>query len=126
MTPAIKVTANTSGALLWGITSGSALKSILQGLKIDNKSPNDLTVDLLDCFTTDSSKTNAAGAAQGAEDFATIVASGKVRFQATIPPGEFQSFGKEDLVEVTFLGKAYARTNSTTSDAVIVASYKLC
>ena len=123
--PSIKQQANTSGLALWTPTSGAALKGYLKGLKIDNPSIYDEKIELLDCFTTDPSKSNAAGATQAAEDFYAIVASGKVRFQMTVPAGESVSLGKEDLEEVTFLGKAYVRGSVTTSDAVIIASYQL-
>lgn len=121
--PAVKQTMNTSGLALWNEQTHK--KAELEGLKIDNRGVAEQKVDLLDCFTTDASKTNAAGATQAAEDFSTIVGSGRVRFQATVPPGEFVSFGKEDLKEVTFLGKAYVRGSATTSDAVCIAQYSL-
>lgn len=123
MSPAIKVTANTSGVALWN--ENEHKKGELQGLKVDNQSANPLKLDLLDCFTTDASKANSTGAVQAAEDFQTAVASGKIKFQMTVPAGDFVSLGKEDLREVSFLGKAYARGDATTSDAVVIATYKL-
>lgn len=123
--PSIKATLDTSGAVLFTITSGAGLKGILKGLKIDNQSAYDEKIELLDCFTTDASKGVAAGAVQAAEDFLNIVASGKVRFQMTVPSLEFQSLGKEDLKEVSFFGKAYLRGSTTTSDCVVVAQYSL-
>ena len=121
--PSIKASANTSGAVLWNAHEHK--KGILEGLKVDNQSIYNEKIDLLDCFSTDSGKTNAAGAAQASEDFETAVASGKVRLQVTVPAGEFMSFGKEDVKECTFLGKAYVRGDTTTSDCVIVAQYHL-
>jgi hypothetical protein len=121
--PAIKTTANTSGAALWN--QNTHKKGSLLGLKVDNQSANPMKLDLLDCFTTTASKANSNSATQAAEDFQTAVASGKVRFQMTVPTGDFVSLGKEDLREVTFLGKAYVRGDATTSDCVVVATYKL-
>lgn len=123
--PAIKATLDTSGAVLFTITSGAGLKGKLDGLKIDNQSAYDEKIELLDCFTTDASKGVAAGAAQGAEDFLGIVASGKVRLQMTVPSLEFQSLGPDDLKGIGFLGKAYVRGNTTTSDCVVVCQYSL-
>lgn len=123
--PSIKATANTSGAVLWTPVSGGPLKGILQGLKIDNPTIYDEKLELLDCFSTDASKAVAAGAAQGAEDFVSQVASGKIRLQMTVPAGDFVSLGKEDLKEITFLGAAYVRGSTTTSDCVVVAQYSL-
>lgn len=121
--PTVKVTANTSGVALFNPHEHK--KASLVGLRINNKAPQDVLVDLLDCFTTDASKTNAAGATQAAEDFETYVASGKVRLAVTVPMGEAVSMGPSELEEVTFLGKAYARGDLTTSDCIVVASYKL-
>ncbi len=121
--PSVKATANTSGALLWNEQAHK--KGQLEGLKIDNRGGSEQMIELLDCFTTDASKSNAAGAAQAAEDFSTSVASGRVRFQATVPIGEHVSYGKEDVREILFLGKAYVRGSLTTSDCVVVAQYSL-
>jgi hypothetical protein len=121
--PSIKQTANTSGALLWN--EQSRKKGYLEGLKIDNRSPSDEKIELLDCFTTDASITNATGATQAAEDFSTYVGSGKVRFQTTVPAGGAISLGKEDLKEVNFLGAAYVRGDLTTSDCVVICQYAL-
>lgn len=121
--PAIRATANTSGAALWTPTSGSHWKAKLDGLKIDNQSPNAEKIELLDCFTTDPSKTNAAGATQNAEDFNTIVASGKIRLQVTVPPAEFVSLGEEDLKGHDFFGTVYVRGDTVSSDCVVVAQY---
>ena len=123
--PATQVTANTSGASLFTIVSGAGLKGQLEGLKIDNQAAVPEKIQLYDCFTTDPSNTMAAGAAQAAEDFFAAVLSGKVRLQVTVPAGEFISFGKEDLKEVTFLGKAYVVGGSTSSDCVVIAQYAL-
>ena len=121
--PSIKTTANTSGLALWN--ENAHRKAELIGIKIDNQSAYNEKIELLDCFTTDASKTNAAGATQAAEDFSTYVASGKIRLQIPVPSGEFLGLGKEDLEEVTFLGKAYVRGDTTTSDCVVTATYRL-
>lgn len=122
--PAIKVTANTSGQTLWNAHEHK--RGVLVGLKIDNKSATPVTIDLLDCFTTDSSKLNSTEATQAAEDIGTTaVGSGKVKFQTTVPAGENHSLGKADLEETTFLGKAVARGDVLTSDCVVVAAYRL-
>lgn len=122
--PSIEQTAYTSGKALWNMHEHK--KGILDGLKIDNKSIYDEKISLYDGFTTDSSKTNAAGAAQASEDLGTShVLSGKVRLQVTVPSGEFISFGKEDLQEITFLGKAWVMGDTTSSDCIVVAQYHL-
>jgi hypothetical protein len=121
--PTVKATANTSGALLFNAHEHKVAE--LVGLRVDNRASQDEKIDLLDCFTTDASKTNATGATQAAEDFETYVASGKIRFQLTVPTLEAISLGPSELEEVTFLGKSYVRGSYTTSDCVVVASYKL-
>jgi len=121
--PAIKVTANTSGLALWNAHEHK--RGVLLGLRVDNPSINDEKIELIDGFKTDASKTNAAGAAQAIEDFLTDVASGKIRLQMTVPAGDFVSLGKDDLREVTFLGKSYVRGDTTTSDCVVTAMYEL-
>lgn len=124
MSPSIKVTGNTSGAALWNAHEHKVAD--LVGLRVDNRSAQDVKVDFLDAFTTDASKTNAAGATQAAEDLgSTTVASGRIRLQLTVPTLESISLGKPDLEEVTFLGKGYARGDLTSDAVVIVASYKL-
>lgn len=119
--PSVKVTANTSGAVLWNAHEHK--KAELTGLKVDNQSVNNITLKFQDCFITDASKTNALGATQAAEDFSTLIASGKVRMQATVPTGEFVSFPKDDLEGCEFLGAATVIASVTTSDCVIVAQY---
>lgn len=124
MSPTVKVTANTSGVAIFNLNEHKTAE--LLGLRVDNRAAQDVKIDLLDCFTTDASKLNATGATQAAEDLgSTAVASGRIRLQLTVPTLESISLGKPDLEEVTFLGKGYVRGDLTTSDAVIVASYKL-
>ena len=123
--PAAQATANTAGAALFTIVSGASLKGVLQGLKIDNQGTALQKIQLYDCFTTDPSLTMAAGATQAAEDFFAAVLSGKVKFQATVPIGEFVSLSKEDLQEITFLGKAWVVGSATSSDCVVTAQYSL-
>jgi len=114
--------AHTSGVSLWNAHEHK--KSILDGLKIDNQSIYDEKIEVIDCFATDAAKTAAAGATQAAEDFRTVT-SGKVRFQMTVPTGEFQSLGPDDLKEETFLGTVYVRGSTNSPDCVVVASYRL-
>jgi hypothetical protein len=121
--PTVKQICNTSGLALWSAHEHKVAE--LVGLRVDNRSAQDEKIELLDCFTTDSSKTNSTGATQAAEDFETYVASGKIRFQLTVPTLEAVSLGPSELKEVTFLGKSYVRGSYTTSDCVVVASYKL-
>lgn len=123
--PAKQVTADTAGQTLFTIVSGAGLKGQAEGLKIDNQHSTPEKIQLYDCFTTDPSNTMAAGAAQAGEDFFAAVLSGKVRFQMTVPAGESVSLGKEDLLEVTFFGKAYVVGSSTSSDCVVIAQYSL-
>lgn len=116
--------AHTSGVLLFNAHEHKVAD--LVGLRIDNSSINNEKIELLDGFTTDAGKLNATGATQAAEDLGTTtVASGLIRLQMTVPAGEFQSLGKEDLREVVFLGAGYVRGSVNTSDCVVVASYKL-
>lgn len=123
--PVAKQDAYTSGRLLFELVSGGPKRAILEGLKIDNQSIYDQKIELYDCFTTDGSRTAAAGATQAGEDFATNVLSGKVRLQITVPIGEFVSLPKEDLRGIEFLGKAYAVASTTISDCVVIAQYRL-
>ena len=114
--------AHTSGVLLWNQETHKVADLI--GLRVDNKSVNDEKIELIDAFDTVASKTNAAGATQAVESM-NSVASGRVRLQMTVPAGTFQSLGKEDLEEVTFLGTAYVRGSANTSDCVVICSYRL-
>ena len=121
--PAIQVSANTSGSALWNQQLHK--RGELVGLKVNNRHTQDVTIDLLDCFTTNASTVAASAAAQAVEDFNTIVGSGRPRGKITVPVGELVSLGKADLEETTFLGKAYARADILTANCVIVATYKL-
>jgi hypothetical protein len=121
--PSVKQTVSTSGLVLWNAHEHKVAE--LVGLRIDNAVSGDIRIDLLDCFSTDASKANATGAAQASEDFETYVASGKVRWSRTLVSGVQVSEGPSELKEVSFLGKAYVRGSLTTSDAIVVASYKL-
>lgn len=124
--PTVQVQAYTSGyaGLLWNANKHK--KGELLGLTIDNKHSVPETIQLFDGFTTDASKIGSTGATQAAEDLGTTnVLSGKIRLQITVPAGETQKLGKEDLVETTFLGKATAIASAESSDVIIIAQYKL-
>lgn len=121
---AIKTDCYTSGRALWN--EAAHRKGHLLGLDIDNRSASPESIDLYDCFTTDAAKSMAAGATQAAEDLGTTdVLSGKIRARVTVPAGEFVSLPKENLEECTFLGKAWAVASVTSSDAIIIARYRL-
>ena len=122
--PAKKVTAATSGATLWNKEAHK--KGILEGLSIDNRHTTEVKVELTDNFVTDASTDGSAGTAQAAEYLGVSgVASGRVRLQVTVPTGEFVNLGKEDCVNVEFLGKAAVIGSVTTTNCVIVARYQL-
>lgn len=98
----------------------------LLGLTIDNQYEAAQKIKLFDGFATDASKTGAAGATQDAEPLGSInVASGLVRLELTVPAGETQKLGKEDCEGIEFLGRANAIADTTTSDCIIIAQYKL-
>lgn len=98
----------------------------LLGLTIDNQYSAKQKIKLIDSFATDASKTGAAGATQAAEFRGTSnILSGLIRLELTVPPGETQKLGKEDCEGIEFLGRANAIADTTTSDCVIIAQYKL-
>jgi len=98
----------------------------LLGLTVDNRYTAPQTIKLYDSFATDASKTGAAGATQAAEFRGTSnVQSGFIRLEMTVPAGETQKLGKEDCEGIEFLGRANAIADTTTSDCVIIAQYKL-
>jgi len=98
----------------------------LLGLTIDNQYTVAQKVKLYDGFATDASKTGAAGATQAAEHLGTSnVLSGLIRLELTVPAGESQKLGKEDCKGIEFLGRANAIADTTTSDCIIIAQYKL-
>jgi hypothetical protein len=124
--PSKQVQAYTSGhtGALWNAHEHK--KGVLGGLTIDNKHTVQETVKLYDCFTTDASKTGSTGATQAAENFGTTnVLSGKVRLQVTVPAGEAQNLGENELKDIEFLGKATAIASVESSQCVIVAQYRL-
>jgi len=95
-------------------------------LTIDNQDTAPQTIKLYDGFVTDASKTGAAGATQAAELLGTSsVLSGLIRLELTVPAGESQKVGKEDCEGIEFLGRANAIAETTTSDCIIIAQYKL-
>lgn len=119
-----KQTGNTSGLVLWNPHKHKV--GVLDSLKIDNQHDANLLIQLVDQFTTDASKTMAADATQAAEALGTgHPLSGLVRFQTTIPAGEFDSFGKDDLGSMKFLGGCAVVSSEETSDCVVIAQYHM-
>ncbi|MBA7671407.1 hypothetical protein ES703_79565 [subsurface metagenome] len=98
----------------------------LLGLTIDNQNTVAQKVKLYDGFVTDASKTGAAGDTEAAEFKGTSnVQSGLIRLELTVPAGETHKLGKEDCEGIEFLGRANAIADTTTSDCIIIAQYKL-
>lgn len=117
-------TGNTSGLTLFNAHKHKV--GVLDGLKIDNRYDKNVLVKIYDQFTTDASKTMAADAATAAEVLGTgHPLSGKVRFEGTIPAGEFDSFDKGDLEGMKFLGGCAVVTNYETSECVVIAQYHM-
>jgi hypothetical protein len=117
-----QVTANTAGALLWNERTHH--KAELLGLTIDNQYTAPQKIQLYDGFTTTSGYFMSGAAAQGMEDLgSTNVLSGKIRLQVTVPAGETQKLGKEDLAGTEFLGKATVVASAISSDCVVIAQY---
>lgn len=115
----------TSGyaGLLWNAHEHKKVE--LLGLTVDNQSTAEQRVKLYDGFNTDASKT-AAGVTQAAEYLMLSgVGSGLIRLQVTVPAGETAKLGKEDLAGIEFLGRGTAVASTLTSDAVIIAQYRL-
>lgn len=98
----------------------------LLGLTIDNQSPDDQTVKLMDGFATDASETGAADAAKAAEYLGVSnVISGFTRLQITVPATESVKLGEKDCKGIEFLGRGTAIASTLTSDCVIIAQYRL-
>ena len=98
----------------------------LLGLTVDNRHTAALKIQLYDGFATDASKTGSTGATQAAEFLGTSnVQSGLIRLEITLPAGKTQKLGKEDCEGIEFLGRANAIADTTTSDCIIIAQYKL-
>ena len=119
-------------AISGGIGSGILWKAHehkraeLLGLTIDNQYEAAQKVKLYDGFATDASKTGATGTTQDAESKGALsVASGLIRLELTVPAGESQKLGKEDCEGIEFLGRANAIADTTSSDCIIIAQYKL-
>jgi len=115
-----------------GILSGKLFsahqhkRAELLGLTIDNQHTAALKIQLYDGFVTDASKTGAAGATQAAEFKGTSsVLSGLIRLELTVPAGDTQKLGKEDCEGIEFLGRGNVVADTTTSDCIIIAQYKL-
>jgi len=109
--------------LLWNAHEHK--RAELLGLTIDNQNTDPQKIKLYDGFGTTSSKTGA-GAAQAPEFKGTSsVVSGLIRLELTVPAGETQKLGKEDCEGIEFLGRANAIADTTTSDCIIIAQYKL-
>lgn len=119
-----KVTAVASGfgGLLWNERTHH--KAELTGLTIDNQYTAPQTIKLYDGFATTSGYFMSGAAAQNMEDLGkTNVLSGKIRLQMTVPAGETQKLGKEDLAGADFLGKASVIATADSSDCVVIAQY---
>jgi len=98
----------------------------LLGLTIDNQYTAPQTIKLYDGFATDASRIGATKTAQAAEFKGTSnILSGLIRLELTVPTGETQKLGKEDCEGIEFLGRANAIADTTTSDCIIIAQYKL-
>jgi hypothetical protein len=120
-----KVTAVASGfgGLLWNERAHH--KAELTGLTIDNQYTAPQKIQLYDGFTTTSGYFMSGGAAQSMEDLGvTNVLSGKIRLQMSVPAGETQKLGEEDLAGTEFLGKATVIASADSSDCVVIAQYR--
>jgi hypothetical protein len=116
-----RVLAISGGAALWSAHEHKTTE--LLRLQAENRGDG-AVLTLLDCFSTDASKTNATGATQDSEDFSTNILSGKIRFERTLLSGQAISLGPSELKGVKFLGAGYARA-PTTADLPVVVTYKM-
>jgi hypothetical protein len=116
-----RVLAISGGVKLWNTHEHKAAE--LLRLQAENRGAEAI-LTLLDCFTTDASKTNATGATQDSEDFSTYILSGKIRFERTLVSGATISLGPSELKGLKFLGAGYARA-PTTADLPVVVTYKM-
>ena len=131
--PTARTQAFEGGAAVSGVIGSGLLwnphkhkRAELLGLTIDNQNTVAQKIKLYDGFGTTSSKTGATGAEQAAEFRGTSnVLSGLTRLELTVPAGETQKLGKEDCEGIEFLGRANAIADTTTSDCIIIAQYKL-
>lgn len=115
-------TSNTSGLTLW--SEHIHKKAQLVGLQMENLYTAQVKVKLYDNFLTTSGRLASGGAAESREDFDTYTASGKIRFERTVPMGESLSFDERALAGVEFLGDARVVGDATTSDLVVIAQYR--
>ena len=116
--------AGIGSGLLWN--AHEHRRAELLGLTIDNQYEATQKIKLYDGFATDASKTGAAGTTQDAEFKGTSsVVSGLIRLELTVPAGETQKLGEQDCKGIEFLGRANAIADTTTSDCIIIAQYKL-
>jgi hypothetical protein len=122
--PAAKVTAVASGfgGLLWN--ERPHRKAELLGITVDNEYTVPETIQLYDGFATTSGIFMSGGAAQASEDLGvTNVLSGKVRLQMTVPAGETQKLGKEDLAGTEFIGKATVIGSADSANCIVIVQY---
>ena len=118
------VSGGIGSGLLWNAHKHK--RAELLGVTMDNRYTAPQTIKLYDGFATDASKIGATGGAQVAEFRGTSnVESGLIRLEVTVPAGETQKLGKEDCEGIEFLGRANAIADTTTSDCIIIAQYKL-
>jgi hypothetical protein len=114
------VNADSAAQRLW--RAHEHKRAELLGLKIDNQYTGALKIQLRDSFVTDSGYTSG-GAAYSAESL--ISGSAVNRMQLTVPSGECISLGEEDLKGIEFLGRAKVIADTTTSNCIITAQYRL-
>lgn len=98
----------------------------LLGFTTENQSTVPQKIKLYDGFVTDASKTLAAGATQAAEYLgASNLQSGLIRLEMTVPAGEVVKLSEQECKGIEFIGRANAVADTTTSDCIIIAQYKL-
>lgn len=113
-----RVTATTVAAALASETPNAVIKPT--GLKVDNKSAQDVTVKLEDSFSTVACKTTA-GADHAAETLTTTSRIGKL--PVTVKAGQSISLGEDDLKDIKFIGDMYHVEDVIESDCVIVVQF---
>jgi hypothetical protein len=122
--PTKQVTAYISGFAGLLFNERSHHKVELLGVTVDNQHTAPETIKLYDCFSTTSGYFMSGGATRTMENLgSTNVLSGKVRLQMTVPAGETQKLGREDLAGTEFVGRGAAIASAETSDCVIVVQY---
>jgi hypothetical protein len=122
--PAVQVTAISSGfgGLLWN--ERPHRKAELLGVTVDNGHTLAETIQVYDGFATTSGIFMSGGAAQASEDLGVAhVLSGKMRLQMTVPAGETQKLGKEDLAGTEFIGKATVIGSADSANCIVIVQY---